>query len=63
MDVDGRDRRAPLEVPVTADHPTGTDPVIDQVIPPPDDDQLHSDLGQVSGGVGEEGNAREHRDG
>lgn len=61
--MDDRDRPASLDEVVTPGHATGTDPVIDQVIPPPDDGQLHSDLGQVSGGVGEEGNAREHRDG
>jgi hypothetical protein len=45
MDMDDRARPAPRDAPMTAGHPTGTDPVIDQVTPPPDDGQLHSDLG------------------
>jgi hypothetical protein len=60
---DRAERRAPRPEPVTPAHATGTDPATDQVIPPPDDDQLHADLGLISGGAGEEGAAREHRDG
>ncbi|MCU0300932.1 MAG: hypothetical protein MUF35_04915 [Candidatus Nanopelagicales bacterium] len=53
----------PNPEPVTPAHAGGTDPATDQAIPPPDDDQLHSDLGLISGGAGEEGAARGHRDG
>jgi hypothetical protein len=48
---------------VTPSRADGRAPATDQVIPPPADDQQHADLGQVSGGAGEEGNARDHRDG
>jgi hypothetical protein len=61
--MDDRDRRAAATEHEERRPSTGTDPVIDQTIPPPDDGQLHSDLGLVSGGSGEEGNARNHQDG
>jgi hypothetical protein len=56
-------RRAPDPEPVTPSRADGRAPATDQVIPPPADDQQHADLGQVSGGAGEEGSARDHRDG
>jgi hypothetical protein len=55
--------RTPDPAPVTPSRTDGRAPSTDQVLPPPDDEQLHADLGLVSGGAAEEGNAREHRDG
>ena len=56
------DPHPPHDVPVKPAHPTEAASMTEDVIPPPDDDQLHSDLGLVSGGAGEEGNARAHKD-
>jgi hypothetical protein len=57
------DPGTPDPTPVTPSSADGRAPATDQVLPPADDGQLHADLGLVSGGAGEEGNAREHRDG
>ncbi|HEX6887926.1 MAG TPA: hypothetical protein VF143_07455 [Candidatus Nanopelagicales bacterium] len=67
------DRPAPREArqpdgqrpddPVTPGATDHTEPATAQVVAPDEDGQVHSDLGQVSGGLGEEGVAREHRDG
>ena len=61
--MDDRDPSSPHAAPVKPAYPGGIQPATEDVIPPPDDDQLHSDLGLVSGGAGEEGNARAHQDG